>query len=111
VIVGIDAFLGFPSWHRWEEILDLAHIIVAHRPHYQLPPAGIVTDLVKEHLQQEIAYIHENLAGGILLRPITALEISATDIRKQIAMGRNPRNLLPDGVYYFIKSHGTYRVC
>ncbi len=110
LLVGIDAFLGFPSWHRWKEILDYAHIIVAHRPHYHIPPSGMVVDLIKKHKQHEIAFIHENLAGGILLRPITALEISATDIRKQIAMGRNPRYLLPDAVYDYINQHGIYSI-
>jgi nicotinate-nucleotide adenylyltransferase len=110
LLVGIDAFLGFSSWHRWKEILNQAHIIVAHRPHYHLPLTGIVSDLIKERLQHEISYIHEHLSGGILLRPITALEISATDIRKQIAMGKNPRYLLPDSVYNYIKTHGTYTI-
>ncbi len=108
LLVGIDAFLGFPSWHRFTEILDYAHLIVAHRPHYHLSQGGIVADLLKEHRQHEIAYLHEHLSGGILLRPITALEISATDIRKQIAMGRNPRYLLPDNVYDYIKRYGIY---
>lgn len=110
IIVGIDAFLGLESWHRWREIFDYAHIIVAHRPHYHLPPAGTITNLLKERLQNDISYVHNNLAGGILLRPITALEISATDIRKQIAMGRNPRYLLPDAVYDYIKHHGIYSI-
>ena len=110
LLLGIDAFLGLASWHRWTEILNQAHIIVAHRPHYQLPATGIIADLIKERLQHEVAFIHENLAGGILFRPITALEISATDIRKQIAMRRNPRYLLPDGVYDYIKQHGTYSI-
>lgn len=110
LLMGIDAFLGFPSWHRWKEILDLAHIVVAHRPHYYLSRTGIVADLLSKHLQNEIAFIHENTAGGILLRPITALEISATDIRKQIAMGRNPRYLLPDSVYDYIKTNGVYQI-
>lgn len=108
LLLGIDAFLGFTSWHRWNDILNQAHIIVAHRPQYQLPSTGIIADLLKERLQHDISYIHENHSGGILLRPITALEISASDIRKQIAMGRNPRYLLPDGVYDYIKRHGTY---
>lgn len=110
LLLGIDAFLGFTSWHRYEEIFKQAHLIVAHRPHFQLPITGIIADLIKERLQQEIAFIHENQAGGILLRPITALEISATDIRKQIAMGRNPRYLLPDSVYDYIKQQGTYSI-
>jgi nicotinate-nucleotide adenylyltransferase len=110
LMVGIDAFLGFPSWHQWKEILNHAHIIVAHRPQYHLPTTGIIADLLKDRLQHEVAFIHENLAGGILLRPITALEISATDIRKQIAMGRNSRYLLPDRVYDYIKQHGIYSI-
>jgi nicotinate-nucleotide adenylyltransferase len=110
LLLGIDAFLGFPSWYRWKDILAHAHLIVAHRPQYQLPSTGVVSDLIKERLQNELAYIHENLSGGILLRPITSLEISATDIRKQIAMGKNPRYLLPGRVYDYIKEHGIYSI-
>lgn len=110
LLVGIDSFLGFTSWHRWKEILDHAHLVVAYRPHYELPKTGVIADLMQDRLQNELSYIHENLNGGILLRPITALEISATDIRKQIAMGRNPRYLLPDSVYEYIQKNGTYRI-
>lgn len=110
LILGIDAFLGFTSWHRWKEILDHAHIIIAHRPQYQLPSTGIIAELIKMRLQHEISFIHENLAGGIILRPITSLDISATDIRKQIAMGRNPRYLLPNSVLEYIKQHKIYSI-
>jgi nicotinate-nucleotide adenylyltransferase len=108
LLVGSDAFLGFLSWNRWQEILNLSHIIVAHRPQYPLPQIGAIADLVKERLQQDSAFVHEHLAGGILLQPITALEISATAIRTQIAMGKNPRYLLPDGVYHYIKESNYY---
>lgn len=110
LLIGIDAFLGFTSWHQWEDIFNYAHLIVAHRPHYHLPQKGVIAQLIDKRLQNKIAYIHENLAGGILLRPITALEISATDIRKQIAMGRNPRYLLPDSVYEYIKQNNIYSI-
>lgn len=110
LLLGIDAFLGFHSWHRWKEILELAHIIVAHRPQFQLPPTGTLAEVLKEKFQKEISYVHENAAGGILFHPITSLEISASDIRKQIALGRNPRYLLPDAVYEYIQEHGTYSI-
>jgi nicotinate-nucleotide adenylyltransferase len=110
LLVGIDAFLGFTSWYRWAEILENAHLIVAHRPHFHLPKTGMIADLLAKRLQKEIHFIHEHRAGGIILKPITALEISATDIRKQIAMGRNPRYLLPDSVYDYIKQHQIYSI-
>lgn len=97
LIIGIDALLGFTSWHRWEAILELAHLIVAHRPQYQLPKTGIIADLIKQ-------------PGKMTLHPVTPLEISATDIRKQIAMARNPRYLLPDSVCEYIQQHGVYSI-
>ena len=32
LIVGADAFLGLPTWHRWRELFDLAHLVVVPRP-------------------------------------------------------------------------------
>lgn len=110
LIVGIDAFLGFPSWHKWKEILEQSHIVVAHRPQYQIPETGVIADLLKKRLQHDAGYLHEYQSGGILLQPITQLEISASDIRRQIAKGMNPRYLLPDAVYDYIKQHGIYSI-
>ena len=110
LMLGIDSFLGFSSWLHWEEILKYAHLIVAHRPQFQLPASGLISELLKERAQTEISYIHENISGGILVRPITALDISATDIRRQISMGKNPRYLLPDSVYDYVKQQGIYSI-
>lgn len=110
LIMGIDAFLGFPSWHRYEEILTLAHLVIAHRPQYNIPSSGIITLLLKERLKHNPVAIHEHLSGHIILHPVTPLEISATDIRKQIATGKNPRYLLPNSVYKYIQQHGVYSI-
>jgi len=110
LIMGIDALLSFPSWHRWQDILGLAHLLIAHRPQYQLPSTGIVADLLKERLKHQAIDLHQSLSGHILLHPVTPLEISATEIRKQFAMEGNPRYLLPNSVYNYIKEHGTYSI-
>ncbi len=110
ILIGIDAFLGFTSWHRWQDILDHAHLLVAHRPNYHLPHTGIVAKLLRERLAEDPTVLHKKMHGCILLHPIKSMEISATDIRKQIAMGKNTRYLLPDNVYDFIKKRGIYSV-
>lgn len=107
-IMGIDAMLGFTSWDDWEIILQKVHLIIAHRPNYQLPKTGIIADLLKERLKKHPEAISDSVAGNIILQPVTALEISATDIRKQIASGKNPRYLLPDSVYDYILENGVY---
>jgi nicotinate-nucleotide adenylyltransferase len=110
LIMGIDALLNFPSWNKWEEILTLSHLLIAHRPQYQLPQTGIVADLIKHRLTDNHADLHKQMAGRIFLHPVTPLEISSTDIRKQFAAGLNPRYLLPNSVYDYIKQHGTYSI-
>ncbi len=40
LLLGMDAFLGLPHWHRWRELLTLAHIVVAHRPGWRAPTTG-----------------------------------------------------------------------
>jgi len=108
LIMAMDAFLHFPTWHRPEEILTLAHLVIAHRPQYELPETGIVADLLKKRMKQDTADLQHTLAGNIFLQSVTALEISATDIRQQIAKDGNPRFLLPSKVYSYIKQHGIY---
>lgn len=108
LILGIDAFLDFSSWHRYNEILQLAHLVITHRPYYQLPTDGIICNLLNEKLNQDPDSIHQSLAGNIILTPVTLLEISATYIRNQLAIGESPRYLLPDCTYKYIKEHGIY---
>ena len=46
LITGMDAFLGLSSWHRWDEIMNFAHIVVAHRPGWQVPEDGALGALL-----------------------------------------------------------------
>ena len=48
LMLGMDAFLGLPQWHRWRELTTLAHIVVAHRPGWQAPTSGTLGELLRE---------------------------------------------------------------
>ena len=52
--------------------------------------------------------IHVAPAGGIVVVPIAALDISATLIRDSMRDAGNPRYLLPDNVIQFIQEHSLY---
>lgn len=111
LIMGIDAFLGFLQWHRFDQILRLANLVVVHRPQHSLPSVGPIAELIKQHLKSDLNTVHQIPSGNIILQPVTPLEISATDIRQQFANGKNPRYLLPESVYKYIQQHGVYPVC
>lgn len=108
LIVGMDAFLGLPAWHRWDEILDVAHIIVAHRPGWKAPDMGVLGALLSEHGTHRIDDLHEASHGRIHIHAVTQLEIASTEIRQLVAAGRDPRFLMPNVVRDVIKESGVY---
>lgn len=108
LIVGMDAFLGLPRWHRWREILDLAHVVVAHRPGWRAPDAGPLGDLLAGRGTARVADLHGATAGRILVQQVTQLEISSTGLRDIIVSNRDPRYLMPDAVRDIIIATGCY---
>jgi nicotinate-nucleotide adenylyltransferase len=98
LILGMDAFLGLPGWHRWEEILDIAHIVIAHRPGWKAPDMGVLGDLIAERGTHRVDDLHSAAQGCIHIHAVTQLEIASTEIRDLIAAGRDPRFLVPDQV-------------
>lgn len=109
LFLGLDVFLSLNEWKQWEDILGYSHLIVAYRPPWKIPDQGVIAELLKKHVQQDINYFHTQLAGGILLHPaMTALDISSSQIRALIHSGKDPRYLLPDAVYCYIKQHQLY---
>ncbi|HSE01838.1 MAG TPA: nicotinate-nucleotide adenylyltransferase [Burkholderiales bacterium] len=113
LLLGADAFLEFATWHRWREIFSLAHVAVAHRPGFPVErwaermPEPLAREYSARLMQQPLA-IHLSPAGGVVIVPFTALDISATAIRDMLHAGASPRYLLPGAVLDYIRSHGLY---
>jgi len=99
LLLGADAFANLMTWHRWRELFVLAHLGVLSRP-------GVSTTLPAE-LEREVAgrrvsapaILHGLPAGKVIQLTVTPLEISATRIRELLAAGRDPRYLLPAGLF------------
>jgi nicotinate-nucleotide adenylyltransferase len=104
----MDAFLGLPNWHRWRELLDLAHIVVAHRPGWKAPITGPLGEAMVDRGTGAIRELHERHAGCIYVHAVTQLEISSTELRQSLTAGEDPRYLVPDEVRRIIRETGCY---
>lgn len=110
LLLGVDAFLGLPTWRRWTELLDFAHLAVANRPGYTLDAAQMpaaLADLVAR-CKASPATLGAAPAGAIVPFEMTPLAISATDIRARAAAGLSLRYLLPPPVVDYISRHQLY---
>lgn len=108
LLLGMDAFLGLPNWHRWREILELAHVAVAHRPGWKAPTQGPLGEVMVDRGTGSVRDLHEAPAGRVFVHAVTQLEISSTELRALISRGRNPRYLVPDSVCRLLKETGWY---
>lgn len=109
LIMGADAFLGFETWHCWQEIFALAHIAVAHRPGSLLgdmPP--VLTGEFTRRCSGDKRAVHGAAAGAIIEVPITALDISATQVRRLVRARRSARYLLVPEVLQYIHDNQLF---
>jgi nicotinate-nucleotide adenylyltransferase len=85
LLLGADQYAKFESWHRWQEILELASIAVFARPGWSAPNGRV----------QSVAF-----------QPI---DVSASDIRARLARGEDVASLVPARVLDYIRQHRLYR--
>jgi len=106
LLIGSDAFQQFHRWHKPDEILKLAHLIVMQRP------SGSETrlaSLTKDKITQSPQALSASPSGSILFQPVTQLDISSTSIRTLIHNHQSPRYLLPDDVLKIIQTERLYQ--
>jgi nicotinate-nucleotide adenylyltransferase len=108
LLLGMDAFLGMPNWHRWREIFDLAHVVVAHRPGWKAPITGPLGEVMVDRGTGSVRELHVARAGRVYVHAVTQLEISSTELRQLIMAGRDLRYLVPDSVRDIIQRTGCY---
>jgi nicotinate-nucleotide adenylyltransferase len=108
LLLGMDAFLGMPHWHRWREVLDLAHVIVAHRPGWKAPITGPLGEVMVDRGTGSVRDLHTATAGRVYVHAVTQLEISSTEIRQLLLSGSDLRYLVPDAVRAIILRTGCY---
>ena len=95
--IGSDMLLSFDAWHRWQDILRLAHLVVVsrnigddpalHAKARQLDPAG----------------------GRILFAPVEALPMASSGLRARLAAGDPCEAELPEAVRAVIRRENLYQ--
>lgn len=108
LILGLDAFVGLPTWHCWQELTTLAHIIVMRRPGTTASYSGELAQLMQSHQIDQPEQLREREAGWILCQEVTQLDISATQIRTLVEQGKSIRYLVPDAVADLIHAEAIY---
>jgi len=115
LIVGMDAFAGFPTWHRWREVFGLAHVVVVTRPGANADETidGDLRDEWHARATADASKLESTPAGTIFVQSIRPQPISSTVIRRALSHGHagvaEVRGLLPPAVLAYIDRNQLYR--
>lgn len=102
-LVGMDSLGDLPHWHRVEEVLELAHILIAARPMEGQRPQDALAALAGKLPEHHLRHLRDAIV------PTPLIDISSTDIRRRVHQGRPIRYLVPEPVAHYIAEHGLYR--
>jgi nicotinate-nucleotide adenylyltransferase len=106
-VIGSDGFRDLPTWHRWERILELSHLVLLRRPGAPLLLGAPMAEVLRT---RRTAGLPEGAAGRIVVLDLPMLPISATAVRAALAAGQPTGDLLPPAVCTYISRHQLYGV-
>jgi nicotinate-nucleotide adenylyltransferase len=113
-ILGVDAFLEIETWKSYREVLEQCRFIVISRPGFNLAAAR---DALPPEYEDSFRVLAEAEDIGedflaqfrIFLLSIPALDISSTEIRRRVKMGRSIHGLVPESVEKYIHRKNLYQ--
>ncbi len=104
-LVGGDSFHHLESWHRWQDLLDAGHLVIAARPGYDW--TTLSEELARELQHRAVPAQPAALGKGrISILPTPLMPFSSTELRDKLAHGEDVSGLTP--VAEAIRQSGLY---
>lgn len=126
LIMGSDQLRNLPTWHRWQELPEHAHLAVALRADDRLdgdsgsesesdkggdrtpdePLRPEIRELIRTRLRDTLP---DEPHGSLVLFPMAASSVSGRELRQRLAEQADCRSWLPPDVLDYIERHHLYR--
>jgi nicotinate-nucleotide adenylyltransferase len=110
LLLGSDSFLSLPTWLRWRELFELAHIAYVSRPGHLASDGGPSPELSHEIVRRSARpeQLAASAAGRIAAFDMPPMAVSSSAVRARLAAGEDARDLLPAAVLAYIRSQHLY---
>ncbi|MEM9243769.1 MAG: nicotinate-nucleotide adenylyltransferase [Pseudomonadota bacterium] len=109
LIIGADVFVKFKQWHRYRDILNYAHLIIVNRSGYLIRDYVSTHDILIQKQTLDPELLEQSDHGSIFCQDVEPVDISATEIRRDITNNAVAEKL-PASVYDYIQSNKLYGI-
>lgn len=99
-LIGADLLADLPGWTEGEKLIKTTKFIVIERNNILMHKIIAEHPLLRKY-ERNFTLIYKGIVN----------EISSGYIREEFTYGRDPRYILPESVYHYIKENNIYPLC
>jgi len=95
-LLGSDALIDLPQWKEPSRLVQMCRLVTFNRPGAVLPSLTLLEEAIP------------GVSQHIIVIEVSQIDISATRIRQQVALGASIHQLVPEAVERYILEQGLY---
>lgn len=110
--MGMDSFIELNRWQRWQDLTDLAHLVVFARPGYAAQFSAPIEHWLKTKQTEQAEQLEQQPNGLVWFTELTPFAISSTELRALCQQSDSVKTLerwLPSQVAQYIEANQLYR--
>ena len=108
-LIGMDSFNSLEKWFKWQEIVELCHIVVYQRPGQHCQVSGELAVYKENAFTEQLSQLQQTHAGKLFFLDGLQVNAASSEIRKKLHLNDNIAELLPTTVSQYIAQHHLYQ--
>lgn len=108
-LIGMDSFNSLDKWFKWQEIVELCHIVVYQRPGQHCQVSGELAVYKENAFTEQLSQLQQTHAGKLFFLNGLQVNAASSEIRKKLHLNDNIAKLLPTTVSQYIAQHHLYQ--
>jgi nicotinate-nucleotide adenylyltransferase len=106
-VIGWDAYLSLPAWHKWQTLLEFCNLVVVNRPGFgkEVPEPLRAWSAGREVIKEELVYYN---FGKLLFLNTSYVDIASSRIRERCARRQPITDWVPQKVATYIHEKNLF---
>ena len=107
-LMGRDSWGTLPIWYRWEELTDLAHLLILERPGTDQRSPEVLRKWLQTRQVKDPEEMMASASGKVCFLSLDQIDVSASELREAIAKGSSIEKNVNPLVMNYIRQHNLY---
>jgi nicotinate-nucleotide adenylyltransferase len=107
-LMGRDSWVTLPSWHRWEELTDLVHLLILERSGPDQSSPEVLREWLKSRQVHDPKEMMNSSSGKVCFLSLDQINVSASGLRGRMTEGSSIEEDVNPLVRKYIRQQNLY---